>query len=104
MGGEENIVESGPGSQLIKKLIQKDGERDKAGVATFSATLLATVGSEGIESWLGTNRGAFLLVQAWETGVASVQARVKELCQPFDKVIRQKKNKGLEILHKKLSE
>ena len=66
--------------------------------------LLATVDQTGLDSWLGCNRGAFLLVYCWETGVQEVQQKVQELVTPVLAKLRRQsaKLKGAEILMGKL--
>jgi len=102
--GDANIVESGSGNLLLKKIIIKDKERNsqEEGSPVFCRVLLNILGEDGLDCWLRCNRGAFLLVFCWETEIPEIQSKIRELLQPFAKVIRQKKSKGLEILSKKL--
>lgn len=102
--GSKNIIEPPASNMLLKKIILKDKERAEKGVETFSSVLLATVDKDGVESWLGCNRGAFLLVFCWETNIEEIQNLVRETLKPFADTLRRnsKKTKGIEILNKKL--
>jgi len=100
--GTPNIIENTASNMLLKKIILKDKERDKLGVETFSKVLLSTVDQDGIEAWLGCNRGAFVLVYCWETEIGEVQKLVREKIKPLGQTLRKQKHKGASILIEKL--
>lgn len=77
--GMPNIVENTASNMLLKKVILKDKERHARGEEMFAQVLLSTVDQTGLDSWLGCNRGSFVLVYCWETAVEEVQAKVKDL-------------------------
>jgi len=99
-----NIVEATASSMLLKKVILKDKARAAAGEEVYAKVLLSTVDEEGVTSWVSCNRGCFLLVNCWETGVAEVQELVREKVQPVLATLRRQKEKmkGAEILLTKL--
>eukprot|EP00091_Calanus_sinicus_P021329 TRINITY_DN6257_c0_g1_i1.p1 TRINITY_DN6257_c0_g1~~TRINITY_DN6257_c0_g1_i1.p1 ORF type:complete len:116 (+),score=47.04 TRINITY_DN6257_c0_g1_i1:410-757(+) len=97
-----NIIENTASNMLLKKIILKDKERDKQGVETFSKVLLSTVDQDGIEAWLGCNRGAFVLVYCWETEIADIQQMVRDKLKPLAQTLRTRKHKGASILQEKL--
>jgi len=104
INGDEtpNIIENTASNMLLKKVIIKDKERDKLGVETFSKILMTTVDQDGIEAWLGCNRGAFVMVYCWETEIKEVQDLVREKVKQFDKTLRKQTHKGASILLEKM--
>jgi len=98
----KNIIEPAASNMMLKKIILKDKERAAKGVETFSKVLLNTVDQDGVEAWLGCNRGAFLLIFCWETEIEEVQNLVRENVKTFQVTLRQKKTKGISILTEKL--
>eukprot|EP00092_Neocalanus_flemingeri_P002616 GFUD01002803.1.p1 GENE.GFUD01002803.1~~GFUD01002803.1.p1 ORF type:complete len:662 (+),score=236.91 GFUD01002803.1:62-1987(+) len=100
--GTPNIIENTASNMLLKKIILKDKEREKLGVETFSKVLLSTVDTDGVEAWLGCNRGAFVLVYCWETGIEEVQQLVRDKIKFLEKILRKQKHKGASILIEKL--
>jgi len=97
-----NIIENTAGNMLLKKIILKDKERNKKGVETFSKVLLSTLEQDGVEAWLGCNRGAFVLVYCWETEIEEVQQLVRDKIKPLGIILRKQKHKGAAILTEKL--
>jgi len=97
-----NIIENTASNMLLKKIILKDKERNKLGVETFSKVLLSTVDQDGVEAWLGCNRGAFVLVYCWETEIEEIQSLVKDKIKPLAQTLRKQKHKGASILAEKL--
>eukprot|EP00090_Calanus_glacialis_P027679 TRINITY_DN4384_c0_g1_i1.p1 TRINITY_DN4384_c0_g1~~TRINITY_DN4384_c0_g1_i1.p1 ORF type:complete len:639 (-),score=253.64 TRINITY_DN4384_c0_g1_i1:48-1964(-) len=97
-----NIIENTASNMLLKKIILKDKERDKLGVETFAKVLLSTVDQDGIEAWLGCNRGAFVLVYCWETEIGDIQQLVRDKIKPLAQTLRKQKHKGASILVEKL--
>merc|ERR1711936_123488 len=96
-----NIIENTASNMLLKKVVQKDKERKGRGEQLFSQVLLDTVDSAGLEAWISCNRGAFLLLHCYETGVEEVQAKVKTLVMPLIATLRRhakSKSKGAELL------
>jgi len=104
INGDEtpNIIENTASNMLLKKVIIKDKERDKLGVETFSKVLMTTVDQDGIEAWLGCNRGAFVMVYCWETEIKEVQDLVRQKVKQFDKTLRKQTHKGASILLEKM--
>merc|ERR1719500_1203952 len=101
-----NIIENTASNMLLKKVVQKDKERKERGEQLFSQVLLDTVDSAGVEAWLSCNRGAFLLLHCWETGVEEVQEKVKSLVMPAIATLRRQaksKSKGAELLLSKIT-
>jgi len=98
-----NIIENSAANMLLKKIILKDKERKTNGTETFSKVLLTTVEQDGVESWLGCNRGAFVFVYCWETEIEEVQQLVREKIKPLEKTLKKQKHKGASILTSKLS-
>jgi len=101
-----NIIENTASNMLLKKVILKDKERKERGEQLFSQVLLDTVDSAGLEAWVSCNRGAFLLLHCWETGVEEVQAKVKALATPLIATLRRQaksKSKGAELLLSKIT-
>merc|ERR1712209_120051 len=94
-----NIIENTASNMLLKKVILKDKERKERGEQLFSQVLLDTVDSAGLEAWVSCNRGAFLLLHCWETGVEEVQTKVKDLSTPLIATLRRQaksESKGAE--------
>ena len=83
-----NIIENTAGNMLLKKIILKDKERCKQGVDTFCKVLLSTVEQDGLEAWLGCNRGAFVLVYCWETEIEEIQKLVEDKIKPLGTILR----------------
>jgi len=101
-----NIIENTASNMLLKKVILKDKERKERGEQLFSQVLLDTVDSAGLEAWVSCNRGAFLLLHCWETGVEEVQTKVKALVTPLIVTLRRQaksKSKGAELLLSKIT-
>jgi len=101
-----NIIENTASNMLLKKVILKDKERKERGEQLFSQVLLDTVDSAGLEAWVSCNRGAFLLLHCWETGVEEVQSKVKALVTPLIATLRRQaksKSKGAELLLSKIT-
>jgi len=101
-----NIIENTASTMLLKKVILKDKERKERGEQLFSQVLLDTVDSAGLEAWVSCNRGAFLLLHCWETGVEEVQTKVKDLVTPLIATLRRQaksKSKGAELLLSKIT-
>jgi len=101
-----NIIENTASNMLLKKVILKDKERKERGEQLFSQVLLDTVDSAGLEAWVSCNRGAFLLLHCWETGVEEVQTKVKDLVTPLIATLRRQaksKSKGAELLLSKIT-
>jgi len=101
-----NIIENTASNMLLKKVILKDKERKERGEQLFSQVLLDTVDSAGLEAWVSCNRGAFLLLHCWETGVEEVQTKVKALVTPLIATLRRQaksKSKGAELLLSKIT-
>merc|ERR1711962_383604 len=101
-----NIIENTASNTLLKKVILKDKERKERGEQLFSQVLLDTVDSAGLEAWVSCNRGAFLLLHCWETGVEEVQTKVKALVTPLIATLRRQaksKSKGAELLLLKIT-
>ena len=101
-----NIIENTASNMLLKKVVQKDKERKGRGEQLFSQVLLDTVDSAGLEAWISCNRGAFLLLHCYETGVEEVQAKVKTLVMPLIATLRRQaksKSKGAELLLSKIT-
>jgi len=97
-----NIIENTASNMMLKKIIIKDKERNTNGEETFSKILLKVVDQDGVESWLGCNRGAFVLVYCWETEIQEVQDLVREKLKPLAKTLRKQKHKGASILIEKM--
>jgi len=97
-----NIIENTASSMMLKKIIIKDKERDKLGVDTFSKILMTTVDQDGLEAWLGCNRGAFVLINCWETEIKEIQDLIKQKLEPLSKTLRKQKHKGASILLEKI--
>jgi len=97
-----NIIENTASNMLLKKIILKDKEREKLGVETFAKVLLNTVEQDGVEAWLGCNRGAFVLVYCWETEIGEIQELVREKMKPLGQTLRKQKHKGASILVEKM--
>ena len=101
-----NIIENTASNMLLKKVVQKDKERKGRGEQLFSQVLLDTIDSAGLEAWISCNRGAFLLLHCYETGVEEVQAKVKTLVMPLIATLRRQaksKSKGAELLLSKIT-
>jgi pumilio family protein 6 len=102
--GEENFVESPAGHQLLKKIIVQDKIRHSEGRDTFSKMLLDQLNAKNsLESYIGCNRGAFLLVTIMETGVASLQQLVKDCLKQYGKTLGAQSTRGAELLVQKLN-
>ena len=102
--GQENLVESAAGHQLLKKVISHDKVRNLEGNPTFSQMLLDQLKSKGtLEGYVKCNRGAFLLVNMMETDVPNLQSSVKEYLKVHGKNLKLQKTRGAEILRKKLN-
>ena len=102
--GEENFVESPAGHQLLKKIIIQDKIRHSEGGDTFSKMLLDQLNAKNsLESYIGCNRGAFLLVTIMETGVPSLQQLVKDCLKQYGKALGAQSTRGAELLVQKLN-
>jgi len=62
---------------VLKKLIKNDASLHAKGEKTFSEAVIDELSQEHLLSWMSCNRGAFVLVFLYETGIE----RVKEIIQ-----------------------
>merc|ERR1711953_1594999 len=104
--GRESAYTYPDAIEIMKKVILKHKERKERGEQLFSQVLLDTVDNAGLEAWVSCNRGAFLLLHCWETGVEEVQTKVKDLVTPLIATLRRQaksKSKGAELLLLKIT-
>ncbi len=99
---EPNLVEDAATHLMLKRIIAQDKARHERDVKLFSDCLLEALDEDALESWVSCNRGAFLLVAMMETDVERVQKEVKNKVKKFTKTLAKEKNKGAEVLRKKL--
>jgi len=98
-----NLVENSGSSMMIRKILAKDKERSERKEKTFSSFILKHLEEEGVESWLQCNRGCFLLVNLWDTGLSDVQKTLKTKLKPYDKLLKKQDTQGSKILKEKIA-
>ena len=103
--GQSNLMEHPSFHQFLKKVISHDRERAKKEGCdfTFSQLLLQQIEKQdSLDSLLSCNRGAFVLVNMFETEVEQVATDLKKALNTQQAVMAKFKSKGIEMLTTKI--
>ncbi|RWS23834.1 pumilio domain-containing protein KIAA0020-like isoform X2 [Leptotrombidium deliense] len=92
----QHIIERGASSFAIKKLIMWDKANPSS--AEFSEKLVNSIPNMVLRSYIGCNKGCFLLLLLIETGIESVVEKVKKALVGANKMLRSKEYKGADLL------
>ncbi|KAL3869283.1 hypothetical protein ACJMK2_041986 [Sinanodonta woodiana] len=98
-----HIVENPAGHMTLKRLIQNDKDRMKAGAGVlFSEVLLRNLGEGSLKSWAACNRGCFTLVFLMELEHPEITKQVTSQLMGIRKSLKKMTFKGAQVLLQKL--
>jgi pumilio family protein 6 len=100
-----HVIERQGFSFVLKKLIKNDTDGSKksdVGHVVFSERFVELVSKEVLRSYIGCNKGCFLLLNLLETNIPSVVKKVTASLDGLNRTLGQKTFKGAQLLLEKI--
>lgn len=95
------VVEHSGTHMVLKKIIANDQTIENE-TETFSSILVEKLNNLIIETWIGTNRGCFILVALLETKIPAVIEKLKKKVNKVSERLNSQSSKGSQVLKKVL--